>query len=156
MAGAAGGAPGLKFMRSKLAISAFVLALMALHLVPIVQEMRTGGQALWPIMAWGMYRHAHRPPVTATSWEIIAETAGGERWEVGPHDAGQGPSGFGTLYVEPLAGGDSTAALRLGQILNRAREDRVARLVVEEATYRVTDEGVVATPGTPITYRLEE
>ena len=137
-------------------ISLFIVAVMVAHVAPIFQEMRSRRQTFWPIMAWGMYRYSHRPPVKTTSWQIIAETSNGEEEPVGPLKAGLGPHAFSELYIQPMSRGDSTAAQRLGEILNRDRPVRISRLVVRGVTHRVTDEGVVVAPEPSVTYPVGE
>jgi len=128
-------------------ITAFLLILWALHVVPVVQEMRGPRQTTWPVMAWGMYRYAHRPPVEITESRVSVETTGGGRRVLEPQDLGLQSYGFQRLYAGPIARGDTATARMLGNRFRRATgapEGDIEAIVVLSIRYRLTGAGLIA------------
>lgn len=128
-------------------ITAFILVVGALHVIPIVQEMRGPRQTTWPVMAWGMYRYAHRPPVEITEARVSVETTGGDRRVLEPGDLGLKSYGFDRLYVGPLARGDSAAARVLADRLASASgppAGDIEAILLRSIRYRLTGSGIAA------------
>jgi hypothetical protein len=46
--------------RPRRRISAFILAILLLHAVPVARELSGAPETLWPFLTWGMYRHFER------------------------------------------------------------------------------------------------
>ena len=120
--------------RTRKLISLFILALAALHVVPIVQEIRAAHQTAWPVKAWGMYRNAHSSPVEVTRFEVFVATADGMLHAVRPEDVGLAPR---TLFSGPASPEDSIATRRLITIESRRLEARVEALIARRARFRI-------------------
>ena len=124
-------------------VSAFILTILGLQVVPVAREWTGAQETLWPFLAWGMYRHSSGPPVEAIRRRIVAVTANGNRL-VGPADAGFERFAFRRFYQTPIAEGDSAAARDLRQRLARRWGAPVREIVVEETVFTVADDGLQA------------
>lgn len=121
-------------------ITAFIIAVLALHLVPVVREFTGARETLWPFLAWGMYRHSSAPPVETTTHRILARTDAGTR-RVGPEDTGFERFAFRRFYQVPIASGDSTAARDLAGHLAVRWKTPVREILLEEAEVTLSEDG---------------
>ena len=121
-------------------ITAFILAVLALHAVPVAREFTGARETLWPFLAWGMYRHSSTPPVETTVHRILARTDAGTR-RVGPEDAGFERFAFRRFYQIPIAGGDSAAAGELAGRLARRWDTPVREILLEETVVTFSETG---------------
>ena len=126
--------------RDRARITAFILAVLALQLVPVAREFTGARETLWPFLAWGMYRHASMPPVETTAHRILARTDRGTR-RVRPEDAGFERFAFRRFYQIPIAAGDSAAARDLAGRLQRRWETPVREILLEEAVVTLSEDG---------------
>ncbi len=122
-------------------ITAFILAVLTLQLVPVAREFTGARETLWPFLAWGMYRHSSTPPVETTVHRILARTDAGTR-KVGPADSGFDRFAFRRFYQIPIAAGDSAAARELAGRLTRRWEMPVREILLEELVVTITGEGI--------------
>ena len=122
-------------------ISAFIVGIGALQLVPVARELTGDRETLWPFLAWGMYRHSSPPPVRATVHRVRAVTADGTR-VVRSTDAGFDRFAFRRFYQVPIAQGDSAAARDLAVRLGSRWGAPVREIVGEEARLALTVDGV--------------
>ena len=141
--------------RRKALASAVILLVIGLHAIPVVHAGER--DTLWPFMVWAMYKHS-RPtgPVEANQRRILAVTASGARDTVTPHLLGQSITILDQRYHRPLMGGDTAAAGRLLERLNRGRTDPYVALLLESATYTVTDTGLARRENPVVTFRAPE
>jgi hypothetical protein len=121
-------------------ITAFILAVLALHVVPVAREFTGARETLWPFLAWGMFRHSSAPPAEATAHRILARTDAGTR-KVRPEDAGFDRFAFRRFYQVPIAGGDSVAARELAGRLARRWDAPVREILLEEAVVTLSEAG---------------
>lgn len=121
-------------------ITAFILAVLALHVVPVAREFTGARETLWPFLAWGMYRHSSTPPVETTVYRILARTDAGTR-RVRPEDAGFERFAFRRFYQIPIGGGDSAAAGELAGRLARRWDTPVREILLEEAVVTLSETG---------------
>jgi hypothetical protein len=140
----------------KLYISIAILILCGLHALPVLQELRGTRQTFWPVMAWGMYRHAHDPtrPIQASLNRIVAITAEGEPLHIGPPEVGLQYFAFHRFYLGPMSTGNPAAARALADRISRHPQERIIELRVESATYMVTETGLVKDSNRIATYRI--
>jgi hypothetical protein len=141
--------------RRKTLASGVILLVIGLHAIPVVHAGER--DTLWPFMVWAMYKHS-RPagPVEANQRRILAVTASGARDTVTPHLLGQSITVLDQRYHRPLMGGDTTAAIRLFERLNRGRSDPYVTLLLESETYTVTDTGLARRENPVATFRAPE
>ncbi|HET6363212.1 MAG TPA: hypothetical protein VFH11_14325 [Gemmatimonadota bacterium] len=121
-------------------ITAFILAVLALQLVPVAREFTGARETLWPFLAWGMYRHSSTPPVETTAHRILARTDAGRR-RVRARDAGFDRFAFRRFYQIPIAAGDSAAARDLAGRLVRRWETPVREILLEERIVTLAEDG---------------
>lgn len=119
-------------------ISAFILAILLLHVIPVARELTGGRETLWPFLTWGMYRHASGPPV-ATVRHRLYGIAAGRPLLVEPDDAGFDRFAFRRYYRIPIAAGDSIAARDLARRLEARWGDPVRAILVEETAFVLSD-----------------
>jgi hypothetical protein len=121
-------------------ITAFILAVLALHVVPVAREFTGARETLWPFLAWGMYRHSSTPPVETTVYRILARTDAGTR-RVRPEDAGFERFAFRRFYQIPIGRGDSAAAGELAGRLARRWDIPVREILLEEVVVTLSETG---------------
>jgi hypothetical protein len=122
-------------------ISAFVVAVLALQIVPVAREFTGSRETLWPFLAWGMYRHASEPPVEATVYRLVAVTDRGAR-RVRSEDAGFDRFAFRRYYQIPIGQGDAASARDLARRLTVRWRTPVREIVAEEVAVTLSEEGV--------------
>lgn len=122
-------------------ISAFVVAVLALQIVPVAREFTGGRETLWPFLAWGMYRHASEPPVETTVYRLVAVTDRGPR-RVRSEDAGFERFAFRRYYQIPIGQGDAASARDLARRLTVRWRTPVREIVAEEVAVTLSEEGV--------------
>jgi len=137
----------------KLWISLFILAVIALHALPVISY-QGHRQTRWPILAWAMYAKSYPsgPVETYNRWGVLV-TAQGQRIELTAHMVGVSGPGLWKHYIRPLIRGDAALARELFTRLNRNRTDSIVELRAEGERYVVTDTGLDTLPLPPITYR---
>ena len=121
-------------------ITAFILAVLVLQLVPVAREFTGARETLWPFLAWGMYRHSSTAPVETTVHRILARTDAGTR-KVRPEDSGFERFAFRRFYQIPIASGDSAAARELAGRLTRRWETPVPEILLEEILVTLSEDG---------------
>lgn len=122
-------------------VTALILAVLLLHVVPVAREVTGGRETLWPFLTWGMFRHSSRPPVEATHIRVLAVTPGGER-VVGPTDAGFDRFAFRRYYTRPIAAGDAAAARDLARRIGRRWGVAIESIVADETVFSVGPDGL--------------
>jgi hypothetical protein len=138
----------------KTLISIAILLIIGLHAVPILYRARK--KTLWPILEWTMYNDSRPPgPIQATKKRVTGITVKGEREAVTPDLVGLSVTTLGQLYFRPMWAGDSSAARRLIDRLNRWRTEPFVELRLEGETYTVTDAGVLQEESPVVTYHLD-
>ncbi len=121
-------------------ITAFIITVLALHVVPVAREFTGARETLWPFLAWGMYRHSSTPPVETTVHRILARTDAGTR-KVRAEDARFDRFAFRRFYQIPIAGGDSAAARELAGRLASRWDTPVREILLEEAVVTLSEAG---------------
>jgi hypothetical protein len=123
-------------------ISLFILLVLGLHALPVLSY-QGNRQTRWPILAWAMYAQSIPPgPIEAENRELIAISRHGTSRVVRYREVGLSSPGFASAYLAPLSRGDTSAARRLIDRLNRLGPDSVAELRLVIARYRLVDSGV--------------
>jgi hypothetical protein len=138
----------------KTLISIAIILVIVLHAAPLLYSAER--KTMWPFLDWAMYKDS-RPagPIRANKKRIMGITAAGQRESVTTDLTGVSITAFTMLYLQPMWTGDSSAARRLFDRLNRERDDSFIELRVESETYTVTDSGVVREDNPPITYQAD-
>jgi hypothetical protein len=126
-------------MRAK--ASGFILAVLALQLVPVAREFTGDRETMWPFLAWGMFRHSSEPPVETTVYRLLATTDRGAR-RVRSGDAGFDRYAFRRSYQVPIGQGDAAAARDLARRLELRWRTPVREILVEEVTITLSTEGL--------------
>lgn len=121
--------------------SIFILAILALQIVPVAREQTGRSETLWPFLAWGMFRHASEPPVEALRLRLYAETPTGERL-VTPADAGVDRFMFRRHYQYAITTGDSAAARDLAARVGTRWRVPVSAIVAEKARFLIEEGGL--------------
>jgi hypothetical protein len=136
-------------------ISLSILIIISAHGLPILQKLLGKDQTLWPIMAWGMYRHSRGAdgPIQTSIQRIIVTTTSGREREILPMDAGLSFMAFERQYMHGIRQGDAVAADRLIQRLNFRQPDPVVEIRLESVTYTVTESGLVEKKDPPFVHR---
>ncbi|HEY8258131.1 MAG TPA: hypothetical protein VIG08_10810 [Gemmatimonadales bacterium] len=141
--------------RHRVLISTVIVLVIGLHAVPVLYRSERG--TLWPFMQWAMYKGSSPPgPIQTRVRRIIATTAQGHEQEVTPAWLGLSITVLESWYLRPMGTGDSTAAQRLMDRLNRDRNDPIVALRLESALYTVTDSGIVERDNPPVVYHGHE
>ena len=103
-----------------------------------------------------MYKDSRPPgPIQGLRNRVTVITQNGKEKVVTPNLVGLSGSTLGRMYLQPLRRGDSSAAQRLIDRLNRKREDPFVELRFQSTTYTVTDTGVVREDKPVLTYRVD-
>jgi hypothetical protein len=141
--------------RPKTLASIVILVVLGLHLVPLVYAAER--DTIWPFMIWAMYKHS-RPagPVEVNQRHIVAVTASGAQDTVTPELLGLSITILDQRFHRPLMSGDTTAAPRLFERLNRGRSDPYVELRLVSETYTVTDTGLARRENPAVIWRLSE
>lgn len=138
--------------RHRVLISTVIVLVIGLHAVPVLYRAERG--TLWPFMQWAMYKSSSPAGLVQTQTRrIIATTSAGRDEEVTPERLGLSITVLESWFLRPMGGGDSSAARRLMDRLNRDREDRVVAVRLESALYQVTDTGITRQERPVIVYR---
>jgi hypothetical protein len=128
---------------SKTFVSVLILTIIFLQMVPAISY-EGPIQTRWPFLMWAMYKNPHPPgPVRALKNRVIGVTESGKREQITGRLVGLPWPAIGRMYVQPMRAGDSTAAQRFFNRLNRNRSDPFVELRMESETFTVTDTGVV-------------
>jgi hypothetical protein len=138
----------------RLGVSLAILLVLGLHALPVLDQRQS--TRMWPFLMWAMYNHSLPPgPISVKKRTIIGKTARGDSLEVTAELVGLGPPAMIRMYLKPMQDGDTGAARRFLQRINREREDPVVELRLAGQSYSVTDSGLVVEdlPGT--TYRVD-
>jgi hypothetical protein len=140
----------------KLFISIMIVLIVGLHILPVLQELHGNRQTFWPIMAWGMYRKSYDPDRSLKTLvrRIIGVTLQNDIIEVTAFDAGLGDFGFHRLFVRPMLIGDSFAARRLADLVNRELNDLIVELRVQTETFTIIDTGISRETSSIMTYHI--
>lgn len=139
--------------RYKLAISIAILVILGLHVLVLFGK--DTWRRTWPILVWGMYKDSRQPgPIVAQDRQMIGTTATGRRTVITADMVGLAPGAIMRLYSKQMLAGDSAAAQRLLNRLNRGRDDAFVELLLAGETYTVTQTGIAMTPIPVMTYRL--
>jgi hypothetical protein len=137
--------------RYRVLISTTIVLVIGLHAVPVLYRSQRG--QLWPFMQWAMYKGSSPPgPVQTRTRRIVARTSSGREEEITPATLGLSITVLESWYQRPLQFGDSTAARRLMERLNRDRDDSIVAVRLESAVYTVTDTGLAREESPPLTY----
>jgi hypothetical protein len=138
--------------RHRALISATIVLVIGLHAVPVIYRAERG--TLWPFMQWAMYKSSSPPgPIQTQTRRIVATSAAGQEEEVTPEMLGLSITVLESWYLRPMGLGDSTAAVRLMDRLNRDSNDSIVAVRLESAVYTVTDTGVARQDKPPIMFR---
>jgi hypothetical protein len=138
--------------RYRALISATIVLVIGLHAVPVIYRAERG--TLWPFMQWAMYKSSSPPgPIQTQTRRIVATASSGREAEVTPEMLGLSITVLESWYLRPMGSGDSAAAGRLMNRLNRYTEDSVVAVRLESALYTVTDTGVARQDKPSISYR---
>lgn len=139
----------------KLAISLGIVLIIGLHAVPVLFY-KGHSQTGWPILAWAMYARAQAPgPVQTTLRHIVGVTRQGKHERLDGRFLGLSPTAVRKFYLQPMWAGDSTAAGKLFQRVNRGRQDPIVELRVEGQKYTLI-KGVVQEEKLPVVaYRMD-
>ncbi len=138
--------------RYRVLISATIVLVIGLHAVPVLYRAERG--TLWPFMQWAMYKSSSPPgPIQTQTRRIVATTSSGREEEVTPAMLGLSVTVLESWYLRPMGSGESTAAYRLMDRLNRDRHDSIVGVRLESALYTVTDTGIARVDKPPLTYR---
>jgi hypothetical protein len=138
--------------RHRVLISTVIVLVIGLHAVPVLFRAERG--TLWPFMQWAMYKSSSPPgPVQTQTRRIIATTTEGRDEEVTPELLGLSVTVLESWYLRPMGRGDSTAARRLMDRLNRDLDDPIAAVRLESVLYTVTDTGLARQDRPVIVYR---
>jgi hypothetical protein len=138
----------------KTVISIVILLVIALHAVPVLYKAER--KTIWPFLDWAMYKDALPPgPIQADVKHLIAVTSKGERVEVTDDTVGVSSFVIQRLFIVPMKSGDSTAARRLIQRLNRLRGEPFVEIRLESERYTVADTGIVREDNPAISYRID-
>jgi hypothetical protein len=141
--------------QSKLWVSILIVLAIGLHAVPAIAR-QGQRQVMWPFLVWSMYKESRPPgPVTADKRRIMAVTADGRQEEVVDTLSGLARPVLGRSYIQPMMAGDSAAARRLLQRLNRGRTDPFVELRLEIERYTIADTGLVRKDEPVVAYRLD-
>ena len=142
----------------KLYISLFILFIIGLHVLPVLQELLVRRQTFWPIMAWGMYRHPHDPrqPIQTSTKHILGVKAGGEVVQIVASDIPLLDIPFDRIYLGPLLAGDSTAARRLADRINRGQANPFVEFRLEDTRYVLTATGIMREVTPLVVYRFND
>jgi hypothetical protein len=141
--------------QSKALISVFILLVLGLQILPALLP-RGQWQRTWPFLVWAMYKDSRPPgPIQGLRNRVTVITQNGKEKVVTPNLVGLSGSTLGRMYLQPLRRGDSSAAQRLIDRLNRKREDPFVELRLQSTTYTVTDTGVVREDKPVLTYRVD-
>ncbi|HUR95619.1 MAG TPA: hypothetical protein VMY76_13605 [Gemmatimonadales bacterium] len=136
----------------KLVISIAIVLIIGAHAVPLA--LGPAWRRTWPVLLWAMYKKSRPPgPIVAYKRRILVVSARGTSEEATPQLVGLGPPAMTRRYVRPMLDGDSSAARRLLDRLNRGRADPFVTLRVESERFTLTDDGVVSEALPPIAYR---
>lgn len=128
--------------RSKVWVSVLILVVVGLHALPVLSY-QGSRQTRWPFLAWTMYAKSYPPgPVQARKRRLIGTTATGADVALTHLVVGLSGPAFGTTYIAPIYGGDSTVAQELLARVNRGRTDTIVRLRTSGEVYTVTDTGL--------------
>jgi hypothetical protein len=130
----------------KLCISLLIMFIIGLHILPLVQKLPGGRpQTFWPIMAWGMYRHAHssKQPIRTAITRTIGITLSGKAVAIGPEQIGLSMFAFNRIYRYPMQQGNAAIAQQLAERLNLQRDDPLVAFHLEGESYTLTASGVV-------------
>jgi hypothetical protein len=140
--------------QTKLWISILIAVTVLSHAVPVLY--RPMQKRLWPILEWGMYKES-RPagPIQANKLRVIGVTRKGESQPITPYLVGSSGLALRGLYTKPMWDGDSSAAQRLANRINRGREDPFVEIRLESEKYMVSDTGVVKQENPAIVYRVD-
>jgi hypothetical protein len=123
-------------------ISLFILLILGLHALPVLSY-QGQRQTRWPFLAWAMYAESYPPgPIEAVTRRLVATSRHGRSRPIVYRDVGLTSPGFSSNYLQPLGRGDSSAARRLVDRLNRLGPDSIAQLRLETIRYRMVDSGV--------------
>jgi hypothetical protein len=138
----------------KTLISIAIILVILLHAAPLLYSAER--KTMWPFLDWAMYKES-RPagPIRAFKKHVVGITAQGQREPVTTELAGVSITSLNMLYVQPMWTGDSSAAQRLLQRLNRKRQDPFVELRLESETYTVTDSGVTRQENPALVYRAD-
>jgi hypothetical protein len=155
-------------------ISLFIVMVIGLHVLPLLQELSGKRQTLWPIMVWGMYRYAHPSDkkINARKIYISARTESGDILEIAPirhpivfnflrrnykkhsHRVPLAHYGYKRLFVEPMWQGNKHAAIKLANLLNQDRQDRITHIHIQTHFYNMGDAGIEKVGVPVITYKV--
>ena len=137
-------------------VSILVLAVVGLHVVPVLYKLRHRDQPFWPILAWGMYREARDPgPIRTVLTHTSGVTAGNADVAIDAVLVGLPDDTFHRLYADPMAQGDAAAARALAARLNAQRPgDPFVELRAQLETDAITESGVAKDLQPPIAYRV--
>lgn len=139
--------------RYRALISTTIVLVIGLHAVPVIYRAERG--TLWPFMQWAMYKSSSPPgPIQTQTRRIVAMSTSGREEEVTPALLGLSVTVLEGWYLRPMGVGDSTAAGRLMDRLNRVTGDSIVAVRLESALYTVTDTGVARQDKPAITYRV--
>lgn len=139
----------------KALISIFILLVLGLQVLPALLP-RGQWRTTWPFLVWAMYKDSRPPgPIQGLRNRVTAITQNGKTKLVTPNVVGLSGPTIGRMYLQPLQRGDSTAAQRLIDRLNRKRKDPFVELRLESSTYTVTDTGIVKEDKPVVTYRVD-
>jgi hypothetical protein len=123
-------------------VSILILLILGLHALPVLSYQGTR-QTRWPFLAWAMYAQSYPPgPIEAVTRRLVATSRHGTSRPIAYRDVGLTSPGFSSNYLQPLGRGDTSAARRLVDRLNRLGPDSVAQLRLETIRYRMVDSGV--------------
>jgi hypothetical protein len=156
-------------------ISLLIAIVIGLHMLPLLQELKGKRQTLWPIMAWGMYRYAHPSDkeINATKIVVSARTESGGIFNIAPIDQALffnllsrnyrkrndrvplGHYGYNRLFLKPMLKGDRSAARKLANLLNQARQDRITHIKIQKHLYKMSDIGIEKVGSPVITYHIQ-
>jgi hypothetical protein len=140
-------------LRSKTSISLFILVVIGLHAIPVLLD-RGQRQITWPFLMWSMYKNSHPPgPIKGWKTTVVAVSAKGVVEPVTPGLVGLSGPTMGRMYFQPWNKGDSSAAERLIDRLNRGRQDPIVELRLIREMYTVSDTGLVRGDPPVLTYR---
>lgn len=143
----------------KLCISIVIVLIIGLHVLPLLQRLQGERQTLWPIMAWGMYKHSFNAkwlPIRTIVERTIGITSRGEEVSIGPWQTGLSHFAFYRMYLTPMRQGDASAARRLAEQLNRERTEAIIAFRLETKTYTLSDSGIVREETPAVVYQVTD
>jgi hypothetical protein len=139
---ARGKSRSLSRVSARTKISAFILAVLALHGLPVLLY-QGAQQTRWPFLVWAMYAQSSPPgPIEAFMYEFVAMSPHGKARKLSNKDVGVSFAALGSRVTRPMSRGDTSAGRWLLDRVNRLGPDSAVQIRLETYRYRLVESGI--------------